>query len=312
MSVRVALQSTAGALPAYGSGSPVHFIYHVPKCAGRTIDLHLATFLPTTAYHRTNKQRGLKRFITRYDPTELPDPRRLKVVGGHYLGASLDALFTGRAIKRSILLREPVSHFVSYYNYRMMRYVGQGLQPYGIELAYAATQRNFVTHYILSNFLELSWARIASLSDEAKYDLANAYLANFWFVGDYGLCDDLVGALGDKLGISTRATPCNTLAELGRSVAWMPVRAERLPRNIVAQIRAENLIDQRLWETWREARHEAGAVRPRALGGPCATGFISAEATRFVSQILRRAQRRWGTFEGVPIPAAQGDSAASL
>ena len=61
-----------------------------------------------------------------------------------------------------------------------------------------ATQRNFITHYILRNFLELPWSRRARLSDDEKYDIVNAFLATFWYVGDYRLCDDLVAALADE------------------------------------------------------------------------------------------------------------------
>jgi hypothetical protein len=216
-------ESSARSRASREAGSPVHFIYHVPKCAGRTIDLHLALALPQSAYHRTRKRRGLGRFITRYDRTDLPDPNTAKVVGGHFLGISIDSLFAGRQIKRSILLRDPASHFVSYYNYRMARYISEGLQPYSLEVAYGATQRNFITHYILSNFLELSWARIASLSDAEKYELANAFLATFWFVGDYRFCSDFIVGLSDRLGISPSATPRNVLADMAQGIGWRPI-----------------------------------------------------------------------------------------
>lgn len=290
--------------------SPVHFVYHVPKCAGRTIDRHLATALPKSAYHRLKKKRGLGRLLTRYDSARLPDPRHAKVVGGHFLGLSLDPLFAGRPIKRSLLLRDPASHFVSYYNYRMTRYISRGLQPYGVEVAYGATQRNFVTHYILKNFLELSWIQIAALADEDKYDLANAFLATFWFVGDYRLCDDFLAALGNRLKISANATPRNTMSELVQRVGWTPVTTDQLSPRMFADILAENSIDQKLWETWREVRHDTAAVRPRPLEGH-ASSFISSEASRFVNQILRRVQRRWGSFDA-PVPVMQGDPATPV
>jgi hypothetical protein len=296
-----------------GAGhAPVHFFYHVPKCAGTTIHRHLATVLPMNAYHRTKKRRGLSRFITRYDPAKLPDPRETKAVGGHFLGISIESFFAGRPVQRSILLREPVSHFVSYYNFRMMRYIAQGLRPYSFEVAYGATQRNFITHYILRNFLELPWVRLACLSDSEKYDLVNAFLATFWYVGDYRLCDDLIAALGGPFGIPTKTTPCNTQTELRRRVSWTPLAVDSLSSDMIAEIRAENLLDQRLWETWREARDNTSSIRPRALGGVCPSGFITNEATRFVSQILRRVQRGWGYLDDVRVPAAQGGSAVPI
>jgi len=291
-----------------GAGAtPVHFVYHIPKCAGRTIDRHLAVNLPTSAYHRMRKRRGLGRFVTRYDCTDLPDPNTAQVVSGHFLGLSIDTLFQHRLIKRSLLLRDPASHFVSYYNYRMTRYLSEGLQPYGVEVAYRAMQRNFVAHYILKNFLELTWTQIASLSDQDKYDLVNAFLSTFWFVGDYQLCDDLLGALGDRLGIVADARPHNCLNELARGAGWRPLTLDLLSADILHGIRSENMIDQKLWETWRDARHDAGAVRPVALESN-KSSFISSEAIRFVNQILRRMQRRWGSFD-VPVPVMHGDPA---
>lgn len=290
-------------------GTPVHFVYHIPKCAGRTIDRHLALSLPQSAYHRMKKRRGLGRFVTRYDGAALPDPSSARVVSGHYLGISVDPLFERRLIKRSLLLRDPVSHFVSYYNYRMTRYIAEGMQPYGVELAYGAMQRNFITHYILRNFLELSWAQIASLSDQDKYDLVNAFLSTFWFVGDYRLCDDFLGTLGDRLAISANARPHNTLSELAQGAGWTPLTLDLLPTDILATIRSQNMIDQKLWETWHAAGHDTAAVRPLALGSN-ASSFIGAEASRFMNQIMRRMQRRWGRFEA-PIPVLQGDRATA-
>ena len=281
---------------------PLHFIYHVPKCAGRTIDQHLASALPAPAYHRLRKRRGLGRFVTRYDSSRAPFTDATRVVSGQYLGISLDSLFQDRLIKRSMLLRDPASHFVSYYNYRMTRYINEGLQPYGIDIAYGAMRRNFITHYILANFLELSWVQIASLSDQDKYDVVNAFLSMFWFVGDYTLCDDLLSVLGERLDISASAPLHNGLADLARGAGWTPLTLDLLPRSTVAKIQAENRIDQRLWETWREARHETGAVRPAALDSG-ASSFLSSEALRFLHQIARRLQRRWGHFDtGVAVP----------
>jgi len=190
----------------------------------------------------------------------------------------------------------------------MMRYLSRGLHPYSFELAYRATQRNFITHYILRNFLELPWSRRARFSDDEKYDIVNAFLATFWYVGDYRLCDDLVAALAMKLGIPGRAAPRNTRAERERRVRWRTLDVDDLSSDAIAQIRRENLLDQRLWETWHEARDNTTSVRPCALGGRSAPGFVSTEAMRFVSQIARRIQRRWGPFRGLSPRKIEGGS----
>ena len=294
---------------------PVHFVYHVPKCAGQTIDGHFSSLLPKSAYYKTAKRRGPGRFLfTRHDLGKLTDPSGTRVVVGHFLGVSLDAYFAGRPVKRSILLRDPVSHSLSYYNFRMMRYLSCGFHPYSFDVAYGAMQRNFITHYILRRFLELSWARVAGLSDEDKYDLVNAFLSKFWYVADYRLCNDLIYAIGTRLGVAGAATPKNTQAQWEHHVGWKSLEHADLSTGMIARIESENLIDQRLWETWRGARNEVAQVRPRALGNPRATGFISDEAVRLVNQIARRMQRRWGAVHGpqVPAPLAEGSSAVPV
>lgn len=290
-----------------GQTSPVHLVYHVPKCAGKTIHRHLASVLSKNAYHKTRRRRGFGRFLSaHHDFGMMPRPDRIRVVGGHFLGTSSEALFAGRELKRSILLRDPVSHLISYYNFRMMRYLSQGLHPYSFDLAYTATQRNFITHYILRNFLGLPWTRRSRLSDNEKYELVNAFLATFWYVGDYTLCDELIVALSAKLGIPGPADPTNTRVEWESNVSWKCLEIEDFSSDVIARMRQENLLDQRLWETWREARHGTASVRPYALSASSKPGFVSTEATRFVSQIARRVQRRWGTFEGLAPKTIEG------
>lgn len=235
----------------------------------------------------------------------MPHPNRLRAIGGHFLGLSIEPLFAGRAVKRFMLLRDPASHLVSYYNYRITRYLSQGLQPYSFDVAYGATRRNFITHYILSNFLELPWWRIAPMSDQDKYDLVNALLAKFWFVGDYTLCDTLVAKLGEGLVISGKAIARNRHEAGAATAAWQSLALDDLSTDDIAQIRRENVLDQRLWETWRDAGHDVRTVRPRALTALASPDFVSTEATRFVYQLMRRAQRRFGYVEAsrLPVPA---------
>jgi hypothetical protein len=158
----------------------------------------------------------------------MPNPDQIRVVGGHFLGVSVEPRFKGRELNRTLLLRDPVSHFVSYYNFRMMRYLSQGLNPYSFELAYGATQRNFITHYILRNFLEIPWPWLTRFSDEEKYAVVNAFLASFWYVADYAYCDDLIATLAKKLEISARAPARNTCGERTCSISDCGRRGARL------------------------------------------------------------------------------------
>jgi hypothetical protein len=277
----------------------LHFIYHVPKCAGRTIDCHLAAELGPKVYCRITKQNGFSNAIG-------PAGDQIRAVGGHLLGPATESKFRGREVKRSILLRDPVSHLVSYYNFRMMRYLSQGLRPYSFDLAYRATQRNFISHYILRNFLNLSWYRLVRLSDPDKYDLVNAFLATFWYVGDYRLCDDLVSALSADLDICPRAKPRNTRQEWERRIPWQSLTLDELSPHAMDQIRNENVLDQEVWETWRQARCETKVVRPHPLAANSAPRFLISEMRRLGPQIIRRLRRRGVSFAQRRAEAAEG------
>jgi hypothetical protein len=272
---------------------PIHFIFHVPKCAGHTIHSHFSTYAPEGTYHRLKKRKGFSRlFLPRYQLTGMPDPQGLRALSGHFIGNSIEHIFAGRQIERSILLRDPVSHFVSYYNFRMMRYLSQGWQTYSPDIAYRARQPNFVTHYILRNFLEISWPRLLSLSAVEKYVAVNRFLSTFWFVGDYTRCNELVAALAPNLGVPATAKAQNTCAEWQRRVQWTPLRVEDLTKRMIDQIREENMLDQLLWETWREGDHARIGVRQDIYEQPL-TELVTRESLRLVYQVRRRSHRGW-------------------
>jgi hypothetical protein len=85
----------------------------------------------------------------------------------------------------------------------------------------------------------------------------------------------------------------------------------------IRQIRQENLLDQRLWESWKDAEHQPAHICPRALCSPSGRHPIRAEAVRFVSQIARRIQRRFGSLKDYRsakerLAQAEWDSTPSL
>jgi hypothetical protein len=94
------------------------------------------------------------------------------------------------------------------------------------------------------------------------------------------------------------------------TITGWPLPLDLLPQHTVDKIVSENMIDQKLWETWQDVRRETGAVRPVALERN-ASSFIAREAVCLVNQIVRRVQRRWGTFDA-PIPVMPGSPLLGL
>ena len=279
-----------------GAALSVYFIYHVPKCAGRTIDRHLATTLSPEEYCRVDRRRGLLRLVPRRDALTLHRAQYVKIVGGHFLGPWVEPFFAGRDCRRSILLRDPVSQLVSHYNFLMTRCLRRGLHAYSLALAYRASTTKLRYPLHTEEFFGVAWGQVARFSDQEKYEVVNAFLARFWYVGDYSHCDDLIATLAASLGIANQAVVQNSRTQ-SPDDGWVPLDVEDLSSVTIEQIRNDNFIDQCLWESWHGAKHDAALVRPRALAGASSTGFFTSEASRFINKVMRRLQRRWGLFK---------------
>ena len=282
--------------PAPGAATtrPLHIVFHVPRCAGQTIHRHLSRHAPKGSYLRVRKRKGPSRFLLpQYQNVETPAPRSVNALSGHWIGRSIEQYFDDRPIARSILLRDPVSQFVSHYNFRMMRYISQGLQPYSPEIAYRSRQRNYVTHFILRTFVEMSWVRLVSLSATEKYAAADQFLSECFFVGDHTRCDELIAKLAPDLGIPAVAETKNSSQQWLQRVNWVPLKMSDLSRSMIDTIKQDNILDQLLWESWKDAEH--GKLQPslHSIGEPSVTWRMATQSARLINQVKRRFHRGW-------------------
>ena len=282
--------------PAPGAATtrPLHIVFHVPRCAGQTIHRHLSRNAPKGSYLRVRKRKGPSRFLLpQYQSIETPDPRSVNVVSGHWIGRSIEQYFDDRPIARSILLRDPVSQFVSHYNFRMMRYISQGLQPYSPEIAYHSRQRNYVTHFILRTFAEMSWPRLVSLSTAEKYAEADRFLSECFFVGDHTRCKELIAKLAPDLGIPAAAETKNSSRQWLQCVDWAPLKISDLSRSMIDTIKQDNILDQLLWESWKDTERDQPQPSLQAIGETPLTTRVATQSSRLINQVKRRFHRGW-------------------
>lgn len=273
---------------------PLHLIFHIPRCAGQTVHHHLTQHVSSERYFRVPKRRGLGRLVlSKYQIGDMPSPQKLDVVGGHWVGRSIERNFPGRPIVRSILLRDPVSQFLSHYNYRMMRYLSQGLRPYAVDIAYRSRRPDFLTHFILNTFAEIPRPRLVLMSSAEKFAQANRFLSSFAFVGDHTRCDELIARLAGDLGMPERASLRNTSDQWLERVSWKPLGEGDLSPSMIASIRRDNELDQILWETWRDAGDGPIEPVPHEFAQEAQTRRLTRHASRLVNQVRRRVDRRW-------------------
>ena len=281
-----------------GENSPGEVVFlavHVPKCAGSTIERHMGRHLAAEVRWITRKRspRLPIAWGRPYTMRGAPDLSRVRFISGHYVGRSLERLLPGRPIKRSILLREPASFMISYYNYRMMRYLSLGWKPYSFETHLRSLPSDPMSHFLLERWLEVPWPAQMVMSPERKYQLLNRELRRFWYVADFRHCDELTAKMARELGISTRPERLNTQEEWAKKVDWRPLTTDDLTPALRSEISARTRLDQALWQSWAQAKLNTANIQPIPLQGCSRLNFPIAEARRPVHQVARRLQRGW-------------------
>ncbi len=274
--------------------TPVYFLLHIPKTGGTSIEYHLLEHGAPGAYWYPPAASYAALAVGHpYRETGMPPPADLRALAGHFLGRSLERHFVGRDIRRVVFLRDPVSLQVSLYNYRMMKYLKRGRGIYDFHLHLAAQPRDFVTHTLLSRWLEQPWARLLVMSNAEKYRMINEALRQFWFVGAYTECDRVIAAIANDLGTPEKMRHRNTAESLRKKAAWEPLTVANLPAPLRREIEINNPIDCALWESWRGANFDTAAIEPVRLVPRARTPFPIYELIRPAFQLTRLSQRRW-------------------
>lgn len=282
---------------------PVYFLLHIPKTAGQTIQQHLAANCAPGVFWQS--QRRLR--PSRVGLGDLPDPGRARIVAGHQLGKSLEALFPGREIRRALLLRDPIGLLVSLYNWQMMDHLFKGWGTYGFNLHLGTQPRDFVAHFLLTRWLELPRRQLLAMRDEEKYEILNRALAGFWFVGAHTDCNRLIAAIGPEFGVPPVAPQRNVSLQMRQEIGWPPLDPDALPAATRDRILTENCIDLALWRSWRRAGFDVGSVLPRPLAPGRKSGYFRHELVRPWFKFRRLIHRRW-----VPLLRLDGGTGAHV
>jgi tetratricopeptide (TPR) repeat protein len=283
-------------VPQGETGAPAYFLLHVPRTGGNTIATHLRAHLGEGFWSPGRPSALAMLGGRRYRLDGARDFARVRAVGGHYLGRSLERRFQGREIRRTLLLRDPVGFHVSYYNHRMMFSLSRGGPVCDFERHLRGQPRDLVALLLLWYWLELPLARLLATGDEQKYRLINEALAGFWFVGGHHDGDRLLAAIAADLGLPPGAMRRNTTVEWHKRVGWQPLRADDLPPATREAILAHNPIHDALWRSWRDAGLAPADVvaQPFSLGsGEMGMRDLlrSVLADRVIAPIWRKAAR---------------------
>ena len=225
----------------------VHFILHVPRCAGTTVERHFERHLGSAFRYPPRWNSPLRHIVgNRYPGLTAAETADVRVVSGHSLSTGFRACFPEAEIRESVLLRDPLSHLVSLYNLRQRRFrEGTGREPPDFSDWYARQRRNPISRFLLNRYFEQGIPALYALSSAARLDFLEARLARFHFVGAHRRVGELLAGISAELGIPGKAE------RFGRTDIET-VRGEDLPDALVRRIERENELDNLLYQRWAE------------------------------------------------------------
>lgn len=267
---------------------PIYFFVHVPKCAGTTLRRHFEKHLGKRYLTVPRRESLLRNFGGSHADLHRArvDTGALDVIGGHSMSQSLRNLFPEREIREAVLLRDPLSLIVSFYNYRNRKFREAGKGEISFSLFRRSLPINPVSRFFLNRYLEIGYPRILGLSSHARFELIDRTLERFWFVGSWRYCSDLVASISRNLQISTSVESENISSGPRLRVEDLPDRERRL-------ILSENALDQAIFDKWKDAclSHAPAPVRP-VLPRYDHSAHISRELARNLVYPVMRAQQR--------------------
>ncbi|MEM1344617.1 MAG: hypothetical protein AAGI34_08575 [Pseudomonadota bacterium] len=230
------------------SRAPVHFILHVPKCAGTTVERHFASALGEGFLIAPRWESVWRNVLGNRYPYTPADPALagVHVVSGHSLSRSLGRAFAGRRVEASVLLRDPIGYHLSLYNYRWgWHRAGKAPRPPEFARWYGVQRRNPIARFLLSRYFEQGVPALYRLSSAGRLAYLEARLAGFLFVGGHDRAAEMIGGISRRLGVGETVESRNV-------TAVKVVTAEGLGADWQARILADNALDAVLHARWRD------------------------------------------------------------
>ncbi|MFV0367188.1 MAG: hypothetical protein ACK5KM_01890 [Hyphomicrobiaceae bacterium] len=268
----------------------LHLILHVPKCAGRTFEYHLSKHLGPQRFWSPDKRTRklpLELFARKYDARPPGPLEDVEAISGHLFGQSIEKMFPDREIKRSVIFRDPVKQILSWYNYRMMRYMSEGLKPFPFALFVKSFPKNPTANFLLERWLEKPWVSHGTISAKKKVMLLDASLSRFDRISDISEANALYAWHCEDLGIPTDPGRANTSEEWVKRTGWKPLGLSDLTDQDRALLESRFAVDRYLWKRW-------ALKQDIVLEHTNASQDLQAELVRPIFELRVKAAKRYG------------------
>jgi len=257
---------TDPAYPSDPSSRPLYLFCHVPKCAGSTVEGHFYYHMRERLLYPPRRRSFLRDLGGGYtDMKRLPaDLEGLDFIAGHSLSRNVASLFPQREIRECVLIRDPLSLAVSYYNFRnkVAAQRGKGTAPFS--LVYRSFPRDIVCRFILTRYVGIGYPRLLTFDSARRFAEIEKVLRDFWFVGSLKHTNEMLEEISRDLGIGEPPVA-------NQNVSDRPgvLTLDDVPKEIADDILARNPLDMLLYERWKDVKW---GPAPAPLGKPLPRG----------------------------------------
>ena len=176
---------------------------------------------------------------------------------------------------------------LSWYNFRVMRYMMKGQKPHSFSLFMRSMRMNPVAHFLLERWVELPWVRMSRMTDDMKAAALDKALKTFDYVVDISETDILIASLSAQIGIADCAPRRNTAEQIQQKTGWELIGLDDLSEQDRFLLRSRTSLDRYLWRRWVLKENVV-------FDHSNATGFLFSELVRPSYQLQRRAVGRFG------------------
>ncbi|HSM42759.1 MAG TPA: hypothetical protein VK862_18560 [Afifellaceae bacterium] len=271
------------------SGRPVYLFCHIPKCAGSTVKSHMDASAPGRAVRAKRRHGFLRDFGGDYTDVQRSGirPDEVDFIGGHALSRSVVKAFPDRPIRPCVLIRDPLSFAVSFYNHRNRQAADAGHGAIPVEVYIRSLPKNPMIRVIMTRYLGIGYPTILRYGSADRFRMVDETLAGFWFVGSWMHASELIGRLSQELDLPDQV-------KIRNAATGDRLYPRDVPEAVARRYLRYNAADQALFERWGDVKWSG---RPEPVDVRLPSGdqmsYLANEITRVSMSRAIKIARPW-------------------